>query len=95
MESAGKAQLTEAPLKTTGGDCHDTLMPLSLPSPASSGHAGILTGAVAWDTGGGPRHAGGQEEEEEERRAEHNTQEFNAKTRAFWVKKKRFKSTSV
>lgn len=45
-----KVSLTEAPLKMTGGGCHDTLTPLSLPNPASSGHAGILTGAVAWDT---------------------------------------------
>lgn len=68
MESAEKARLTEVPLKMTGGDCHDTLMP-SLPIPASSGHAGILTGAVAWNTDSGPPHGGG--EEEEESRAEH------------------------
>lgn len=44
-----QASLTEAPLKMTGGDCHDTLMPFSLPNPASSAHTGILTGAVAWN----------------------------------------------
>lgn len=48
----------------TGGDCHDTLMPLSLPNPASSGDKGILTGAVAWNTDGGPPHRGGEEQEE-------------------------------
>lgn len=64
MESAEKASLTEAPLKMTGGDCHDTLMPLSLPNPASSGHTGMLTGAVAWNTDGGPPHSGGEEEED-------------------------------
>lgn len=64
VESAEKASLTEAPLKMTGGDCHDTLMPLSLPNPASSGHTGILTGAVAWNMDGGTPHNGGEEEEE-------------------------------
>lgn len=43
----------------TGGDCHDTLMPFSVPIPApdplpvpnptNSGPTGILTGAVAWN----------------------------------------------
>lgn len=63
------ASLTEAPLKMTGGDCHDTLMPLSLPNSASSGHTGILTGAVAWNTDGGQPQRGG--EDEAERRKEH------------------------
>lgn len=69
MESADeagvKASLTEAPLKMTGGDCHDTLTPLSLPNPASSGHTGMLTGAVAWNTDSGqaPRAGEGGEVE--------------------------------
>ncbi len=54
-----KVSLTGTPLKMTGGDCHDTLMPFSvpvpgpvplpLPNPAISGPTGILTGAVAWN----------------------------------------------
>lgn len=85
MESAEKASLTEAPLKMTGGDCHDTLMPLSLPNPVSSGHAGTLTGAVAWNIDGGPPHSGG--EEEEERIVEHKSV-IKTKQKAFGVKKK-------
>lgn len=48
----------------TGGDCHDTLMPFSvpipgpvplpLPNPASSGPTGMLTGAVAWNMNNHP-----------------------------------------
>lgn len=64
MESAEKASLTEAPLKMTGGDCQDTLMPLSLPNPASSGHTGMLTGAVAWNKDGDPPHSRGEQEED-------------------------------
>lgn len=41
----------------TGGDCHDTLMPFSLPNPASSAHTGILTGAVAWHMDNHPSRA--------------------------------------
>lgn len=56
-------KLTEAPLKMTGGDCHDTLVlfsapgPFPLPTPASSGPTGMLTGAVAWNMDRHPTHA--------------------------------------
>lgn len=50
-------------MKMTGGDCHDTLVPFSapgpfpLPTPASSGPTGMLTGAVAWNMDRQPTHA--------------------------------------
>lgn len=84
-------KLTEAPWKMTGGDCHDTVMPLSapapftLPTPASSGPAGMLTGAVAWSPnpakkqGGRKERGTRQEEEEEKRHSQVREEEDNSK----------------
>lgn len=77
----------------TGGDCHDTLTPLSLPKLASSGHTGMLTGAVAWSRDGGPPRSGG--EEEEGSKEEHKRVSKKKKKKAFWLKKKKKKFINI
>lgn len=79
-------------MKMTGGDCQDTLTPLSQPKLASSGHTGMLTGAVAWSRDGG----GDPAAEEKKRGAQRNTKECEKKRKqkGFWVKTKNNNSST-